>query len=363
MAALPEEETWEPGVYQIKKTDMALGGIPNMAQGLGVSNLSNLHLANRTSWLLSLLIECSDRLGSGDDFYASVMQFLSESTVNDDRLVSAGDGISGGGDLTADRALELDFASQAEAVALAATDRVMSPLRIKQALADFVSSELGAAADEGWSLSAGDALSGGGDLRGDRSIAALFATKGEAKAMLRDDRVLSALRAKDAVEKAAVDLSPGFVPSIRKVKSGTGVSGGGALSQDRTLSVDFASDAVAAGGVSEDTVLSPRGAKRLIEAKAVGLGINQTWQNVTGGRIEGVAYQNTSDRAIGVFINHADSGGSGESGMLISVSSNGTNWLRACGRNDRTSIFIVVPVGQWYRIDEKGAVFIVAELR
>lgn len=50
------------------------------------------------------------------------------------RAVGSGTGLSGGGDLSADRTLAVVFASQAEAEAGSITDKTMSPLRVKQAI-------------------------------------------------------------------------------------------------------------------------------------------------------------------------------------------------------------------------------------
>ncbi|ALN73531.1 hypothetical protein [Aureimonas sp. AU20] len=51
------------------------------------------------------------------------------------RLVSTGTGLTGGGDLSADRTISADFATQAEAQAGTATGKSMNPLRVAQAIA------------------------------------------------------------------------------------------------------------------------------------------------------------------------------------------------------------------------------------
>lgn len=48
------------------------------------------------------------------------------------RTITAGAGLTGGGDLTADRTLAADFATGAEALAGTATDKVMSPARVRE---------------------------------------------------------------------------------------------------------------------------------------------------------------------------------------------------------------------------------------
>lgn len=70
--------------------------------------------------------------------------------VNAGRLISAGTGLTGGGSLAADRTLAADFASQLEAEAGIATDKVMTPLRVAQAIA-----ELGGAPED---LTAGETI-------------------------------------------------------------------------------------------------------------------------------------------------------------------------------------------------------------
>lgn len=62
-----------------------------------------------------------------------------------ERLVNTGDGLSGGGDLSADRTFSLDFASEAEAIAGVSEVTVMSPARTKDAIDDRVTRLVGAA--------------------------------------------------------------------------------------------------------------------------------------------------------------------------------------------------------------------------
>lgn len=65
-----------------------------------------------------------------DDGTVSIVEI-----VNSGRLISAGTGLSGGGSLAVNRTLAADFASQLEAEAGTATDKVMNPLRVAQAIA------------------------------------------------------------------------------------------------------------------------------------------------------------------------------------------------------------------------------------
>ena len=54
-----------------------------------------------------------------------------------------------------------------------------------------------------------------------------------------------------------VQSTDAYVPVERSVLSGAGLTGGGDMSADRTLSVDFASEAEAIAGVADNKVMSP----------------------------------------------------------------------------------------------------------
>lgn len=51
MAGLTETATWVAEVYQIEQNDPVVGGVPNLAQGQGITNVPHQLLANRTVWL------------------------------------------------------------------------------------------------------------------------------------------------------------------------------------------------------------------------------------------------------------------------------------------------------------------------
>ncbi|HHW34413.1 MAG TPA: hypothetical protein GXX24_09800 [Paracoccus solventivorans] len=58
----------------------------------------------------------------------------SATAVVDTRTITAGAGLTGGGNLTANRTIAADFATQAEALAGSAADKVMTPLRVMEAV-------------------------------------------------------------------------------------------------------------------------------------------------------------------------------------------------------------------------------------
>ncbi len=59
---------------------------------------------------------------------------VSTTYASADRTLTAGTGLKGGGDLTADRSFALDFATEAQALAGALATKAMSPLRVAQAI-------------------------------------------------------------------------------------------------------------------------------------------------------------------------------------------------------------------------------------
>ncbi len=81
MANLKETAQWEEGIYQWETTDPVLGGEN------GVDNKPTRQLANRTVWLKQELEAAQQSLAN--------------------RLISAGAGLTGGGNLSADRSIAL----------------------------------------------------------------------------------------------------------------------------------------------------------------------------------------------------------------------------------------------------------------
>jgi len=59
-------------------------------------------------------------------------------------------------------------------------------------------------------------------------------------------------------------IQDSFVPDSRKVIAGTGLTGGGALNQNRTLSAKISSQAAAVAGVSNEVLMTPLSTKRAI---------------------------------------------------------------------------------------------------
>ena len=167
--------------------------------------------------------------------------------VSGSRLISAGTGLLGGGDLSADRQLAVDFASQAEAQAGSSSVKVTSPLRVHQAISARVINDLGSSITDsplsaaqgkvlqdgkvpnGRQIIAGTGLSGGGDLSASRTLSVSFASQAQAEAGSATDVVMNPLRTAQAMA--------GKVDGTRSILTSTttGLVGGGNLSADRTL--------------------------------------------------------------------------------------------------------------------------------
>ena len=62
-----------------------------------------------------------------------IEDYLATGVVPVERTITAGDGLIGGGDLSADRTLEIDFATKSEAEAGVNNKKVMTPLRVAEA--------------------------------------------------------------------------------------------------------------------------------------------------------------------------------------------------------------------------------------
>jgi hypothetical protein len=182
-------------------------------------------------------------------------KILNDTKISTGRLISAGTGLTGGGDLSADRTISADIASQAEAEAGASNTKLMTPLRVAQAVANRVLTTR--------TVTAGTGLTGGGDLTIDRTISADIASQLEAETGSSNTKLMTPLR----VTQATINN----VLNTRAVNTGTGLTGGGNLTADRTISADLASQAEAEAGTSNTKLLTPLRGKQLIDRLPPGI--------------------------------------------------------------------------------------------
>lgn len=159
-----------------------------------------------------------------------------DSAVQPSRTISAGTGLVGGGDLSADRSLALSSTALAS---LALADTAVQPSR---------------------AITAGTGLTGGGSLAADRTISLSTAT--QASLALADSSVqptitisagtgltgggtLAANRtiALSSASIASLALADSAVQPSRTISAGTGLTGGGDLSANRTIALSTATQA------------------------------------------------------------------------------------------------------------------------
>jgi hypothetical protein len=134
----------------------------------------------------------------------TVVQTVQTGAVPTSRTITAGNGLTGGGDLTANRTLNVDFGTLAGTAAQGNDSRIVN------------------AVPNSREVIAGQGLTGGGDLTVNRTLGVVFGSTGGTVAEGNDSRIVNA------------------VPGTRQVIAGTGLTGGGALSSNVTLTVNSA---------------------------------------------------------------------------------------------------------------------------
>lgn len=129
---------------------------------------------------------------------------------------------------------------------------------------------------------------------------------------------------------------------------------------DYVTKASKATQGQAEGGVTGDVWMDDIRVRQALEYKSLGWG--QTWVDVTGSRVRGTSYQNTTGRPIMVVTN-----ANGSSADSLEVSENGTSWVwtgRAYNTTaDRSQAYAVVPSGHYYRMNGTGTPNQWSELR
>ena len=108
---------------------------------------------------------------------------------------------------------------------------------------------------------AGSGLTGGGSLSADRTFALSVATQAEAEAGLDNIKAMTSLRVAQA--------TAGLVRQVRQVLAGSGLSGGGDLSLDRTIALVTATQAEAEGGTDNVKAMTSLRVAQAITARVV----------------------------------------------------------------------------------------------
>jgi fructose-specific component phosphotransferase system IIB-like protein len=110
-----------------------------------------------------------------------------------------------------------------------------------------------------------------------------------------------------------------------------------------------------AGTGTTETIVSPAKVKAAIDALVPqGIGVGQTWQNVTASRTTGTAYQNTTGRPIMVAITRDSAGAES-----LEISTDGVSWntiLSTPGQGADTARFqLIIPDQLYYRYNGGAA--------
>lgn len=240
--------------------------------------------------------------------------------ISASRKITSGSGILGGGDLSVDREFAADFATLAEAEAGARSDKVMSPLRTKQAIQTLAPSPVLATQAEALAgsnnaktmtpLRVAQAITQAIDALVDGAPGALDTLQELATALGDNDDAIAALTTSiatklDASAYTAADIlaklitvdghasgldadkldgkeASAFVETSRSITAGTGLTGGGNLSANRTISASIATQAEAEAGTISTKLMTPLRVAQAIAALAGSPSIASTYEAKIG---------------------------------------------------------------------------------
>ena len=147
------------------------------------------------------------------------------------------------------------------------------------------------------------------------------------------------------------------------ISAGDGLSGGGSLGANRTIShADTSSQgSVDNNGntVIQDISVDAYGHVTSIGSTALsipdGIGVNQTWSVVA--RTSGTSYRNTTGSPIQINVNGANSGGG-----YIEVSTNNSTWLRIWSGSGQANTWgaAIIPDDHYYKVGSNDEVAILS---
>ncbi|MVO16218.1 hypothetical protein [Parasedimentitalea huanghaiensis] len=246
MTNLPEVADWAAGIYQIEMTDPVLGGPPNIETGAGIANVQAKQLAERTAWLKAQIA-------------------TAVATV-----IATGTGLDGGGSLDGGLTLSADLADKAIAEAGTNSLKLMTALRTKQAIDVAIDALVGAAPAQLDTLNElATAISDNGDMSA--ALTALIGTKLDAASYTASDVLAKLLTVDGAGSGLNADKLDGvssgsFVKTSRSITAGSGLTGGGALGGDMTISASIATQAQAEAGTDNARLMTSLRTHQAIKA-------------------------------------------------------------------------------------------------
>jgi hypothetical protein len=236
--------------------------------------------------------------GSGSGLDADTVDGIQGSAiVQNSRSISTGTGLSGGGDLTSDRTIELDIESLTSTTEIETDDSLAfyddsSDQTIRRSVSNFFNDlgvittsdtgsgngldadtvdgvHLAGLVQTSRSISTGTGLSGGGDLTSDRTIELDLNSLSSSESVALTDSIVTydlseTVASRRTVSNFISDLGiwtasndgsgsgldadtvdgvhlAGLVQTSRSISTGIGLTGGGDLSTNRTIELDFSS--------------------------------------------------------------------------------------------------------------------------
>ncbi|MCG3266116.1 phage tail protein [Yoonia sp. I 8.24] len=285
--------------------------------------------------------------------------------VPGEREITAGDGLTGGGDLSEDRTLAVTFATEAEALAGASSVKVMSPALVEavvsQAIANLVNGAPGALDtlnEIATELAGNDsAISGILTSLASKLPGVDLATNGGTSIGVSDDG-LSVIARPLAQTGSIIEYSgdiddPALEGGFYRVTgAATGDKPTGAFNMImfRRAGGDQLSQLMVSGQVMWRSYSGGWGDWRELAATddlhEPPLGAGQTWQDMTASRADGVVYQNTTGRTIGVYTYRDNS----NSSASAKVSADNITWHHI-GAGSYGGESFIVPDGYYYKDD------------
>ncbi|TLP67082.1 hypothetical protein FEE96_06970 [Parasedimentitalea maritima] len=246
MTNLPEASGWVAGIYQIEQTDPVLGGPPNLETGAGIANVQAQQLAERTVWLKA-------------EIAAAVAT-----------VIATGTGLNGGGAFDGGLTLSADLAGQTVAEAGSNNLQLMTALRTKQAIDVAINALVGAAPAQLDTLNElAEAITSNGDTSA--ALTALIAAKLDAANYTAAD-IMAKLKTVDGngsgLDADRLDglSSSSFARSTRTISAGAGLTGGGTLASNRTISASIPTQNEAVAGTIQTKLMTPLRTKQAITA-------------------------------------------------------------------------------------------------
>ena len=357
------------------------GIVPLSGGGTGSSNAAGARLAlqlgnhsthNYGTTANTVMMGNDPRVVRVNQDIAEGLETKADKTIN----ISAGTGLVGGGNLSANRALSTVFGTAANTSAMGNDSRI-----VNAASKTELSSGLATKADKTINISTGVGLVGGGNLSTNRTISTNFGTTANTVAMGNDSRIINGQTSFErldigktaATARTALGLGAQATrwPSLAEVtgKPTHYPTTWGSVAAKPVQATRWPTWSEVGGkpvqqglGNSSTDIMSQKAITDAIGVvRGLFLGEGQTWQRVTASRSIGTTYTNTTGRTIVVSVTTNSKAGvymdANVSGVVQFAHNSYTNQLL------RPSVLLIVPAGNTYRVTSNSSLHTWAELR